>query len=145
MGCDIHAHIEVKMNDEWVHYSALTCLDRDYMFFGIIAGVRCYEEQKFEVRGFPEDATKITKMDYDLWGEDAHTHSWLKGDEVVEAIKLLGDKRRLEDLDRHQYADFLLNYEIRMNSVFGYNLNDFEYLNSKFGITDTRLVFWFDS
>lgn len=39
MGCDIHLHIEIKMNGLWRHYS-MPHIERDYCLFGVMAGVR---------------------------------------------------------------------------------------------------------
>ncbi len=39
MGCDIHCHIEIKVEGTWHHYSAPN-VDRSYRLFARMAGVR---------------------------------------------------------------------------------------------------------
>jgi hypothetical protein len=50
---------------------------RNYQLFGVLAGVRQCSDQKFERKGFPEDASPIVRGIYEQWGGDAHTPSYL--------------------------------------------------------------------
>ncbi len=66
MGCDIHPHIEYRKHDSWYHYCQPWIL-RNYLFFGLIAGVRVQGVQMMSLKGFPiADATFETKHDYGL-------------------------------------------------------------------------------
>jgi len=88
MGCDIHAHAEVRINGKWEHYSDLH-IKRNYELFARMANVRNHGDVEpiSEPRGIPEDATFLTKFDFARWGIDAHSASWLSGVE----IECLGD------------------------------------------------------
>lgn len=87
MGCDIHAHIEVKLDGKWEHYS---CLDmpRDYRLFGKMAGVRNRDVTPIaEPRFLPGDLTKVTLHHAQKWKGVGHSHSWLTHDEMAEVEK----------------------------------------------------------
>lgn len=98
MGCDIHMYTERRVNGKWVHadpsvrsfsesnesrinihvpYQHQIYKGRNYLLFGVLAGVRTSECQKFEPKGFPEDASLIVREMYDQYGSDAHTPSYL--------------------------------------------------------------------
>ena len=89
MGCNIHGLIEIK-NDNWNYWRP--CLreplgDRWYRFFAYIANVRNTPLDIIPIskpRGDPEHTTKtyeFMKLDYH---EDAHSHSWLSGKELLD-------------------------------------------------------------
>jgi hypothetical protein len=64
MGCDIHAHVELKLADgRWHHWNA-PHINRNYLLFTKLAGVRDYGEgiQPFaQPRGLPKDITLPTQ------------------------------------------------------------------------------------
>lgn len=130
MGCDIHAHVEVKVSGKWEHYSA-PVVDRNYRLFARMAGVRSNgdEEPVAEPRGIPDDISLITRMDYEHWGRDAHTPSWLKASEVAECGE----------------------YGERWWPIWGYIFQTNFAGWHKYpadrpkGVEDVRLVFWFDN
>ena len=41
MGCDIHAHLEIKIDGKWLYYSPVN-INRNYNVFAKTAGVRNY-------------------------------------------------------------------------------------------------------
>jgi hypothetical protein len=57
---------------------------RNYALFGILAGVRWESPEQFEVKGFPKDASPEVTKEYEAWGPDGHTHSWLTLKELKE-------------------------------------------------------------
>lgn len=74
MGCDCHAHVEIKINGKWENYS--TCRPRrNYALFAKMAGVRNYDEivPIAPPRGLPSDISVVTKFDFDNWDSDGHT------------------------------------------------------------------------
>lgn len=80
MGCDIHIHAEKKVGDRFVSIPNVVPFDsRDYGTFGFLADVRNYSGVPpiAAPRGFPADAADTTKLDYESWGVDAHSPSWL--------------------------------------------------------------------
>jgi hypothetical protein len=87
MGCDIHIHAERKTSSGG--YERIPDLepfgDRRYGTFGFLAGVRNYSgiQPIAEPRGIPEDISSDVATDYNDWGFDAHSASWLSVDELV--------------------------------------------------------------
>jgi hypothetical protein len=137
MGCDIHGHIEIKLNGNWEHYSVL-CIDRNYKLFEKMAGVRGLVKRAISPpKGLPNDITPITKYDFEMWGEDAHTPSWLGAKEI----------ERLIDWGEENYLSSKRDFEYE---TFGYLFgNSFMILkyprDTPKGLTDVRFVFWFDN
>jgi hypothetical protein len=142
MGCDIHLHIEIKIESKWHHYNHPN-VNRNYHLFSKMANVRNYPEYNIkpisEPKGFPEDATFTTKFDYENWGNDAHSPSWLDKHD----IELLEYWFNQHQIERHSFE---------FNKQFGYLFgNDFSSINDKEDdcipkdIEDVRFVFWFDN
>jgi hypothetical protein len=99
MGCDIHMYMEKKVGGIWASADPMVTLfdwdekpyrgvpsqhsvyqgGRNYILFSVLAGVRSHYtvEQKFEVKGFPKDASPNVRAIYERWGSDAHTPSYL--------------------------------------------------------------------
>lgn len=87
MGCDIHIYAEQK-NDkgEWeLMYDIEPFSNRQYSIFAWLANVRNYSGliPISEPMGFPEDASPQVAADYNAWGCDAHTPSWLSVKELL--------------------------------------------------------------
>ena len=100
MGCDIHLFTEIKRkgtgwknSDHWQynHFFDPEEQDgeremdvvpiyksRDYVLFGILAGVRVEENEIIDLpRGLPQDICAITSKEAIRWMPSAHSHSWL--------------------------------------------------------------------
>lgn len=148
MGCDIHMHLEVKIAGKWEHYGAPS-VSRDYSLFGLLAGVRGKGPAVVAPKGFPADASTVTRFDYEQWAGDAHTPSWLSAEEISEfqdAWALAGehtiyDGRPYPARGRDVEADVLHAY------FFGNSWADFARWPEERpnGIEDVRWVFWFDN
>jgi hypothetical protein len=126
MGTDIHAHLEVKKNGEWHHWCKLNKLQRNYELFCRIAGVRediCESEPIAKGRGFPDDASFLTKLEAEYMLGDAHSFTYLSRTETI--LVFQEQERRIEF----------------------FTLRQAEYVNAGFLATfdDARLVCWFDS
>lgn len=146
MGCDIHLHIEVKINGQWEHY-AHPLIDRNYRLFALMAGVRNRDDitPVSLPKGLPDDITPLTRYDAeDYWGRDGHSHSYFTKEEIAEledrivAEGLLKDQWRLEMDIWHCYF---------LGSSFGSIVKypeDWRRPNRR-AITDVRFVFWFDN
>ena len=140
MGCDIHAHVEVKIDGEWLHWSALD-IRRCYELFAKMANVRNYEDDDgrivpiSEPRGIPADVTDLTKMDSDRWDSDAHSQSWLSAQEMEVAYNWI-----------HSYYPRSTDFLGLFGYVFGNYPWDFDEEDLQpASVTDARLVFWFDN
>lgn len=133
MGADIHAHIEIKLDGKWEHWHAPKIL-RWYGLFARMAGVRSYEEsdQKYPVRGLPDDLSVPTRWAYELEKADSHTESWLTWQEFAELQKWVESEHPEYRQPGHGW-----------HTVIGYlNGNNYEPTGR---VSDIRLVFWFDN
>ena len=136
MGCDIHAHFEIKLNGKWEHYSHPRIF-RNYDLFARIAGVRNYSKIMpiSMPKGLPEDLTVTTRFCADWLGVDGHNHTWLNALEIKELMdtKFIADNWRFE----HEELGYL----------FGNGWGSWvEYPDSyPEEIEDIRLVCWFDN
>lgn len=87
MGCDIHSHAERKTESgKWEAVPELSPFSsRSYGTFGFLAGVRNYSDLTpiAQPRGFPDDASAEVAAEYEGWGSDAHTPSWLSVAELA--------------------------------------------------------------
>ena len=54
MGCDIHAHFEIKVDGEWLHYSQAN-INRNYRLFEKMAGVRGENKNAISLPEFQGD------------------------------------------------------------------------------------------
>ena len=147
MGCDIHFHIEVKVGGKWEHYAAPS-VERWYKFFGLLAGVRDKEVASVSVpKGFPKDASIVTKICYEDEKLDAHTVSWLDHNEIMKVEDALDEWRA--DADNTDFAAYDLEWGILHTYLVGnsftahWRYDDDRYLPE--GIDDVRWVFWFDN
>lgn len=142
MGCDIHCHVEIKIDGKWEHYN-MPRVGRNYRLFALLADVRNYDgiEPISPVKGIPGDLSLLTRLDAEYWGTDGHSHSWLS----VEEMKRL-DLRKEEAL----HPGMTWNAH-GIEGVFGYldgnswgGFVDYPEDRRKYA-EDYRLVFWFDN
>lgn len=136
MGCDIQAHVEIKLEDgRWIHWNHPT-IPRSYAFFGLLAGVRSDElEPIAQPRGFPEDATETTRLDYEHWQVDHHTPSWLTAVELAKAEKTYAAHLKTHGIEQFWSIEQWTGY------IFG---NGFDGVPADTGpAKDARMIFWF--
>lgn len=142
MGCDIHAHTEVKINGVW-HHLGNPNINRSYDLFARMAGVRNDGsiEPIAKPRGLPEDATFISKFDSDRMGSDGHSHSWLSGEELGELVKWYDAKKKEWEPDKW----FSFEYH-GLGYCFGNGWDVKQYPDDyPASVEDARIVFWFDN
>lgn len=140
MGCDIHVHVELKVDGQWEHYAQLRP-SRSYRTFARMAGVRGTEKPIALPRGLPDDITKMTRRDAEFWGDNGHDHSWLDCAEIRQLIDWF-----------HEHVAHKLGEEFTPWSYLGLEdwLGCYLYGNALDNIEraraeDIRLVFWFDN
>lgn len=146
MGCDIHAHTEIKINGRWHHFNALY-ISRSYTLFSRMANVRNYADSEIEPisdpRGLPADITFETNFDYNHMKEDAHSASWLSGTEVAALGEWYEAKRKEmnpEDSNFYSFEHQVVGY------IFGNGWDIQKYPQDyPKGVEDARLIFWFDN
>lgn len=131
MGCDIHSHAERRVNGRWEKVPDFEPFDwRNYAMFGFLAGVRSHWcDPIVEPRGFPANASYAVHKDYEDWGTDAHTPSFLT----------------LKELLDFGYAKLAYNgetYRDNLPDIFFVDLVKLAMLGDP---EDVRVVFWFDN
>lgn len=137
MGCDIHAHVEVQIDGRWEHYSILE-IPRNYRLFTKLAGVRDCEgiTPISEPRGIPADITKLTAFDLEGWSGDAHSRSWITGEEADAVEKWMDETQK-----PHPHPSQPWGY--LFGNGFGHSTCRDTRLDSRLG--ECRIVFWFDN
>ena len=140
MGCDIHMHVEVKINDKWEHYDQPR-IPRNYKLFERMAGVRGEVENAIcPPRGLPTDISAMTKFCSDFWDSDGHSHSWLNAQEISELTEW--GEENLEGRFGKWDMEFSWHSYLFGNSYAGF----VEYPEERpKGLEDVRFVFWFDN
>jgi hypothetical protein len=102
MGCDIHAWLEIRYDNQWsTPDSKALDLDRAYDTFGLFFGVRNQANLSpvAERRGFPHDASALVCQEYQKWSDDAHSVSWLTWADV----ESMDREQTLFDSRIHEY------------------------------------------
>lgn len=155
MGCDIHAVMEVSVNDRWEFYREIE-MGRSYELFGKMAGVRDSTVRPIsDPKGLPKNMSGITQLYF--WEENVgdyyHSYSYLDSSELGKLYRWLVTSHgmswdKLEfDMTRSLRLD--LRYAARAICLIGYNdglkwADIWEHLD-KGRAQDLRLVFAFDS
>lgn len=135
MGCDIHVHVEVKIDGQWHHMEGLH-VSRNYDLFSALAGVRGPGPGVAPDRGIPEDVSALTKMLHNKWAGDAHSESYITSQELKSFLPRVGSYKCFsgDDLGYFMGDGFEPFYDEPRNP------NDFPK-----EMEDFRLVFWFDN
>ncbi len=141
MGCDIHAHIEVKISGTWYYYAPAEIM-RNYIVFAKMADVRNWDRSIIPIskpKGLPSSTTNMTKFHSDNWNSDGHSHSWLSYDEMVELVRFVKEREE-EPWDNMKWTDFDV-------WLFDHSLLGFKEYPNKYpqGLEDIRMIFWFDN
>lgn len=147
MGCDIHFYVEKKDGDKWVSADKWTSdpwdsgepdyvdvkredsfyHDRDYLLFGILAGVRDRSLPPIaKPRGLPADMSSEVRARSESYGIDGHSHSWLT----------------LAELLAHDWSDGLKDRYGRVRLFVSETLPRLEKLGEP---ENVRVVFFFDN
>ena len=142
MGCDIHLHIEIKLDNKWEHYSTPK-IDRNYALFEKMAGVRSSGSISpiCNPKGLPKDATLLTLLDYSTFRGYGHSASWLDENEIM----ILEDY--IKDVLGKDLEHNILNIYFFGNSFtskFRFPEETY-YKDIMDRISSVRFVFWFDN
>jgi len=152
MGCDIHFHIEIKTGtDIWHHYSAPD-IDRNYAFFGFLAGVRNSEIKpiKTDDDKLPVDASFITKLNYYHWEGCCHNIRVFGQKEIKQMYdrwqeykKYIGHENKFFEPEWHVLKTYLFGNSFVLPDKEKYEENG--YNDPLKYIEDIRFIFWFDN
>lgn len=106
MGCDIHLYREKQIDGKWVAadnwvadgegravpYEQMFTA-RDYNLFGLLAeGVRRDHPFAFKQRALPFDACVEVRSEFEEWGPDAHSASYLYLHELQDTLRFLAGR-----------------------------------------------------
>lgn len=168
MGCDIHGFLEIRNQDEVWEAKDRIPDDRDYDWFGILAGVRNYTNTRpiAEPRGIPFGVSDEVKEKIDSWGMDGHSHSWLTYKDIsehdwdyasVDGRKSTIDRKTGEELgkasfssrwdtqlDKFEYKHLPRIAKDLVSESWKLFLNNMALLAVRYGSENVRIVFWFD-
>ena len=142
MGCDIHAHLEAKINGEWLYYSPVA-INRSYELFANMAdcGRMTDITPLAPNRGIPTNATLMTLNHVEYWGVDGHSHSWLNEQEIQELgqiyARISGEKWAHGYLGNNRV--YLFGNCVDKRNQYP---EDYEHMA---WLEDIRLIFWFDN
>jgi len=141
MGCDIHVHIEVKINNNWEHYSA-PVIRRWYALFTYMADVRNYDPLAKPIaapRGLPDDLSIVTKLDHGTSSSDWHSESWLDSKEIGLVMNFVSENETSAWKGQIEHEEW--------GYLFGNGIGSFHEYKEDYPdkIEDVRLVFWFDN
>lgn len=161
MGADIHLYSETQRTGVWEADQAASYLlereddrdypsmneaegsERDYWYFGLLAGVRTEWPFEFARRGLPSPMSEQVEAIAQSWDGDGHSHNWITRAELI---------AKREELNQ-------LQVEVLINPNPEYQANHLEHLVRRLDDQiaylrsvspdvpddDQRLVFWFDN
>jgi hypothetical protein len=134
MGFDIKAHIEVKIDKQWHHYSCPSIL-RNYDLMDFLGAENSLTgNNRFKAKGLPEDISVVTRIAYNRDVANLFNPSWVTPDE----LKIVSSK--FPQLD---------SFNIMQGNELGYLFDNsverfYEYRSDyPQEIEDVRMVFWF--
>lgn len=144
MGTTMHAHIEVKKNNTWLHYGAPD-VSRNYLLFAAINGeqledfrpsVRDKIIPQASIKGLPDDISDVTKLCHEYDMDRYHVH----GEGTLTANDILNLQNHLYELN-----EMTLNYQNKwcLETLFKTYINDGTIAGHK-GWDDVRIVFWYE-
>lgn len=174
MGCDIHSYAEVRdENGRWYPAPERIPLDdwarkyygrdfgrspfdwRSYGLYGFLANVRNYSAVTpiSEPRGMPKDASGLVDDEYEQWGYDAHSASWLTLAELlaVDYDASFEDRRVTRQVGPNHWDGGVTadpgEGEVKTLREFLGDLyfRDLRILKSLGDPERVRVVFWFDN
>lgn len=147
MGATMHAHIEVRRNGTWFHYSAPN-MDRDYEIHALCGDTMCIKNGPYAQRragvamtGLPADASVVTKIAYEEDKELNH----LRCVTVLDTLAILDLQRALHELRRGEY-DLKTGFRADdlEETVFHTYIASNAIVDCK-GWDDVRIICWFEN
>lgn len=171
MGCDIHAFVEVEHTvgeDKHIHCFAELSLDRDYVLFGILAGVRVPIKPVVEPRGIPDKLSGMALSKYCLFVADDgkeclyenecsrdDAESWVKSGSskwwnINHTIVTNPDWHTASYLYLEEVQDACFQYSVRENKMLDFEPKQLLLVSSMMTWLSEdgkkpRFTFWFDN
>lgn len=169
MGCDIHMHVEFKSNRHWSgkkdwmcgdHFHSIDPTDsryviqhvglledRCYSLFSVLANVRNGRDLPYisDPKGLPNDVTKYVEEDYDSWGCDAHSCSYLTLREIFEFNEKVEPKNEFGGYILEPLIDRMFQRADELNVLYDFELKHPITDDVRKKMENIRIVFWFDN
>ncbi|WP_103109492.1 hypothetical protein [Brevibacillus reuszeri] len=177
MGCSIHLLVEKKEDNKWIAVQDPNPQTdeetRDYLWlsywqnyddYAALCGVRNYSNVVpiHEAKGFPDDASDVTKEEYEIWKDDCHHRSWVTLEELLNVdwnrkvtkvyylpIHIAEKKRNGEEPafvlhTRNADSDVMFEEEMTLSEFAPFLLRIIEFLRPIGKPDEVRIVFWFE-
>lgn len=156
MGCDIHSYAEQQdARGEWHQIPDVSPFDwRSYSVYGFLADVRNYSmvTPLAEPRGIPVDTSREVRSEYEDWGVDGHSASWLSLDELAgfDYDQTLEDRRVTRQVGPNAFDGAALaepgggemtTYREFLGAAYFRDLETLQAIDAP----AVRIVFWFDN
>lgn len=139
MGCDIHAHVELKLADGKWHHWTTPYIQRNYALFEKLAGVRAnnWITPIAPPRGMPDDVSTLTQVLYMSDRPGGHSHSWISRDEILDLEQWWAEHVNNLKFDQRNVFEVAVMGNYADGNGYGEDLPPW--------VKDVRLVFWFDN
>lgn len=132
MGCDIHSHLEIKVEGKWRHRGD-SYISGDYRLFAKMGNVWNSDQNIVPLnfsKGIPPDATEETLIDWRYEKSNAYGESWIGLEEIKE----------LQTWYKKTYPEKIHGLGEIYGYLYGYEIDyppDF--------VEDVRIINWFDN
>lgn len=129
MGKDIHPHLEVKVGNNWHHYSCPK-INRNHTLFD-------YLLDNYTPNDVPEDMSVVTKRDFLSPGRNDWQHTHINNKGVAAIHKFCHDRIRSDDdgtpNPKAEFSEYYfdLAWELQASNFSCYE--------------DVRFIYWFDN
>lgn len=167
MGCDIHMHVEFK-RPSWPKETGWKCGDyftivdptdpncepvyegllewRSYSLFAVLADVRNSGYPYIsEPRGLPKDVTAYVAKEYDSWGYDAHSCSYLTFREIFDFNEREKPTNNFGQVILKPLLERLIRRADELNIMYDFELEHEPTEDVLKRMECIRIVFWFDN
>lgn len=143
MSTTIHAHIEVKKGDRWLHFAA-PFVDKNYLLFAAINGERIedFRESMREriipqasINHLPTDLSEVTRLCYQQDNEGYRLH----GMGCLTATDIRNLQQHLNDINENSCKRYDLEEDVFKTYINGNSIASHQ------GWDDVRIVFWYDN
>lgn len=146
MGTTIHAHIEVKKNNKWLHFAAPN-VESNYIVFAAINGerledfresVRTKIHPQASITGLTDDISEVTAFCYE---QDKKGYS-IHGEGILTSNDIRNLQKHLYEINE-QEQNYLHKYDLD-ETIFRTYING-NAISAHQGWDDVRIVFWYDN
>lgn len=171
MGCDIHMYVEFK-RENWPKDAGWKCGDyfsivdptnpqeepvhigliewRSYSLFAVLANVRNrYCEDAYPYismpKGLPNDVTEYVRREYESWGIDAHSCSYLTMREIITFNERECPKNDFGQEILKPLIDRLIQRADELGVIYDFEIDHPLKDDVLERLENIRIVFWFDN